>query len=214
MDSATAPPPDESVWRGFAGAKLHPVFWAGETSVEGYWFPNVVVRRDGDVEVPIVVASDGSIDPRGHWGAAAVSSRGDVTLKTGAGEFEVGTTELEAVILAVQLVEELEASAAVVLVDSDDALAIARNAQGKYPPARTRGIDARVRYRLEAALFGIDSVIEFQKVKAHSGHELNDAADHVAWLGRRATRGSRTVAERELSTRLETISEEVLSLAI
>ena len=209
MTSATAPSSDDSVPGVFAGAELHPVFWTGEAPVDGYWFPQLAVRREGDLGDPFVVACDGSTDPRGHWGAAVVSSRGDATLKTGTGEFDSATTELEAVILAVQLVEELGVAAAVVLVDSDDALAIARNALGKYPPVQTRGIDPRVRYRLEAALFGIAAEIEFRKVKAHSGHHLNDAADHVAWLARRATRCIRLDAERELRARVAVVSAEV-----
>jgi ribonuclease HI len=183
-------------------------------AVEHYWWPDFTLRSDGSLGSVVVIATDGSADPSGAYASAAVSSRGDVTVKTGMSGFHAATAELEAVVLAVQMIAELQPERAMVLIDSADALAVARGAQSECPSTAARGIEDRVRHRLEAALSGLTSPIEFLKVKGHSGHPLNEAADRIASVGRRAARFPRNDVEAEMERRLTEISAGVRSLVL
>ncbi len=177
------------------------------------WFPEAAIQMDTPIGRRLTFAVDGSVDPEGHWGAAAVSTRGDVCLRTGVRRFHAATAELEAVILALEAVVELAPRRAVILIDSFDALATAWCLQSNRQPRLDRGIDIEVRNRLEDAMATIDCPLKLIKVKAHSQNTLHDAADHVAWIGRRATRSPRSEMEPLLAENLTAVSADVVAKA-
>lgn len=149
---------------------------------------------------PVRVATDGAADQAraaraflatsGHWGTEGYA----YTARIG-GTHRVAVSEMGAVHLALsRIYRDLPGAAVTVYVDSVEALQWMRSWQAGrtdlptgYPTTRKQGRPSTL-VRLQA-LLRTHRAVNFRYVAAHTGDPLNEAADSLAKLALRASRG-------------------------
>ena len=175
------------------------------------WLPHV--RRFAGTKVSAIrVAADASLDGGDDlrvFSLCIVSDRSDVLVDTGLTTETIGSLELEAIAVALELIATCGAEKAEILSDSMNALKHAWAAQDVLPPAQlpTTGLARASRKRFRTALENVPSRIdvEFRHVTSRGGDALHASADGIARVSRRAARIPQEAIERPLDARVDEI---------
>lgn len=170
-----------------------------------YWWPEYL-DVSGTNTNQMVLAADASLDPQGASGVGVVSNRGDVCIRSWHSDTKIGQMEFEAVILAMEMLCGVSTHHAMVLSDSKDALKMARTlAANLVPKPGYCGISDDARARFLQAWASVEAEVEFEYVRGHVGHPLNEAADELANLARLAAKQPQHLVEEELWRRVDSV---------
>ncbi|GAA1878677.1 hypothetical protein GCM10009715_26680 [Paeniglutamicibacter psychrophenolicus] len=127
-------------------------------------------------------------------------------IRTWHSDTKIGQMESEAVILALEMLCGVSTHHAMVLSDSKDALKMARTlAANLVPKPGYCGISDDARARFLQAWSSVEAEAEFEYVRGHVGHPLNEAADELANLARLAAKLPQHLVEDQLWRRVDAV---------
>lgn len=119
-------------------------------------------------------------------------------------EFRTILLEFEAIIMALDLARQLGVERVVIQNDCESALLMAKLlADGKQPAKDYCGISDAARERFVAQYLKVECDVDFQYVRGHVGHPLNETANSIANLSRTAAAHPQVMVEAELWARLQ-----------
>ena len=177
----------------------------GPTTEKHFWWPECL-DASGMHTNKMVFAADASLDLQGAGGLGVVSNRGDVGIRSWHSDTTIGQMEFEAVILALEMLCGASTHHAMVLSDSKDALKMARMLAAKLMPKPGYcGISDDARARFLQAWSSVEAKVEFEYVRGHVGHPLNEAADELANLARLAAKQPQHLVEDEFWRRVDAV---------
>lgn len=181
-----------------------------ESSVREWWPSGVWLEDDRNLEY-LVIAADSSMGTAEHersFGRCAISDGGDVVFDTGLTRGQIGSLELDAITLALGIVNRRAPSRATVFSDSTTALRFVWEVTDVHAGQQEyRGLAHDARKRFLKAYRGLppDVEIEFQHVQGHGSIQLMLAADEIAGIARRASTVPRDQIEAQLEQRINEI---------
>jgi ribonuclease HI len=180
-----------------------------------FWWPSETRHTTARHDSPLIIATDASSDnvASGAACSAAVSLDGDMAIKAAEAEPCIGNSEARAIILALGIIVDARPTRAVILSDSRDAIEAAiRLVNGSAPEPGFHGISHELQQEMAEYLEQIPCPVNFQWVKGHSGHPLNEAADELAALGRLASHHPKKDCQQELYDRIDRVVDKVQHL--
>lgn len=158
----------------------------------------------------VVLASDASPGQNGVAAMAVVSELGDFGLRTVSSKLGSVPLEFESIIMALGIVSLLGVEKATIQNDCESALLMAQLLIDNQDPAEGYcGISMAARDRFNDAIESLQCDVDFQHVRGHVGHPLNEAADSIANLARTAAVHPRAEIEADLLLRITNLRESI-----